>query len=131
MSLDGIEYVLIPKDVFEKSIGISVEPEKEVKVEVAEKRPLPLATDEQKKASIMVVDAIPVVKKAQGSTYGYAERLKNKQLTPEDVMVVRTNFDQMPETSEIAANDFKDKMRLLGSNAKYGFYGPGAERDLG
>lgn len=123
ITLGGIEYVLIPKDLFEKTLGISSElptdEEEETKVE---------AIPEEK---IKIVEAMPDIKKAQPKAYGYQERLKKHSLVPEDVMVVRTNFQEMPEAPEIARNDFKDKNHPGLIKAKYGFYGPGAERDLG
>ena len=134
MVLDGIEYVLIPKDTFEKSLGIPSTPKEqpvenkisdfEVPVETKPKEEIP-------EESVVIVDSTSSVKKAQGSIYGYAERLKVRKLNAEDVMVTRTNFQDMPETPEIARNDFKDKIAVLGSKAKWGFYGPGAEKDIG
>ncbi len=124
MVLDGIEYVLIPKDTFEASVGI--EKEEVVEQEIVAK---PEAYVE--KVSVKVVETMPGVKKAQPSVYGYAQRLKKKALVPEDVMVVKTNFEAMPESPEIAKNDFKDKSSAALQKAKFGFYGPGAERDIG
>lgn len=143
--LDGVEYVLIPKETFERIIGVSeelptseapnTEPESDQELtdfDVApQPRPLPLASDEEKKASIKVVDVMPEIKKAQGAAYGYAERLKNRALVPEDVMVAKPSFTPMEETPEIAKNDFKDKFAVLKSSAKFGFYGEGAVRDVG
>lgn len=125
MVLDGIEYVLIPKDLFERSVGISSNLPTEEIVEPV-KQPAPPVVE-----TIQVVESLPDVKKAQGRIYGFADRLKKRALLPEDVMVVKTNFEDMPETQEIARNDFKDKNHPGLIKAKWGFYGPGAERDLG
>jgi len=114
--LDEKEYVLIPREIFEKIFGGIPKSES----------PLPLATKEEQKESIMVVDSLPEIRKAKGSDYGFAHRLKTKTLVPEDVMVTNTHFDKMPETREIAANDSKNNM----PPGKFGFYGPGIERDF-
>lgn len=133
MVLDGVEYVLIPKDVFDKTLGITKEVEDVVPntaglndFEVESKSPVVSA--QPQKESIKVVEVMPDVKKAEAKVYGYAERLKKHALVPEDVMVLKTNFEDMPELPEIARNDYTDASKIKG---KWGFYGPGAERDLG
>lgn len=142
MVLGGIEYVLIPKEIFNKSVGIE---------EVAQPEPVPPPAptpavsdfadptppapppviETSQPESIVIVDTMPNVRKAQGKEYGYAKRLKEQNLRPEDVMVVRTSFEDMPETPEIARNDFKSKTNPQLIKAKWGFYGEGVERDLG
>ena len=123
--LDGVEYVLIPRETFESITGnTQEEPQAEVSspiddFEVEKKEPI---VD-----SISIVESVQGVPKAQGKESEYVKRLQTHTLRPEDVMVLKTNFDDMPETPEIARNDFKHKM----PPGKWGFYGPGVERDLG
>ena len=114
--LDGIEYVLIPRDLFEKKEEV-----------VPETPPADDLSDFEPEESVKITDSISGIKKAQGNEYGYKKRLEQHKLQPEDVMVLKTNFEEMPETQEIARNDFKHRI----PPGKWGFYGPGAERDLG
>lgn len=135
--LDGKEYVLVPVEIFNKSVGIEkpVDPSPPVPAPTLEDfevavTPTPAPPAQQE--SVVIVDAMPNVKKAQGKEYGYAKRLKEQNLQPEDVMVIRPGgFDTMPETPEIARNDYRSKTNPNLIKAKYGFYGEGVERDLG
>src|SRR3990167_8877933 len=111
--LDGIEYVLIPRDMFEKNVEVP---------EVVQEIPKEDLSDFEPEESVKIVESMPGVKKAQGSEYGYKKRLDKQALLPEDVMVLKTNFEDMPESPEIARNDFKNKI----PPGKWGFYGPGA-----
>ena len=114
MILDGIEYVLVPRDLFEGKKQEQAEPEPEVDISDFETESLPVRQTD----SVITVNTMPDVKKAEGSKYGFAERLKQRKLRPEDVMVMRTSFEEMPETPEIARNDYKNKY----PPGKWGFY---------
>lgn len=126
MVLDGVEYLLVPREMFE-AIQTT---ESEKPVEAPQKTPslddFTPPTIVSKKDSIIVVNTMPAVAKAEGIEYGFAKRLQERNLRPEDVMVIKPKFEDLQEIPEIARNDFKKKT----PPGKWGFYGEGIERDL-
>lgn len=123
--LEGVEYLLVPTEMLAMVQG--VEPEEPEEPEAPSLEDFTPPVIQGKKDSIVVVNTMPNVAKAEGTEYDFAKRLKERNLRPEDVMVIKTKFEDLPEIPEISQNDFKGKT----PPGKWGFYGKGIERDIG
>lgn len=145
--LDGIEYVLVPKEQLQPTIagGVGSQPPQNQASQTTQDAPRSpledfvdqsvvstptkhvddgLATQDEKKNAIRVVEQSPSVPKAQPKVYTYREKYLKKELTPADIYVF-PKFDAKtlagnPEDPMIKADAQKPKDQQL-------FYGPGAQ----
>jgi hypothetical protein len=144
ITLDGIEYVLVPKETLQPTIAGGVGSQPPVATQDAPRSPLEdfigesvapttqphvddgLATQDEKEIAIRVVtpEQTVDVPKAQPKVYDYREKFLKKELMPSDVYAT-PKYDAKtlagnPEDPMIKADAQKPaSMRL--------FYGPGAQ----
>lgn len=147
ITIDGKEYVLVPKEDLQpinpqRSISTSLEPQESLLNDFIpesstslpfKSKPLEIATIEEQREAIRVVDATNIneVPKASPKEYEYRKRFVEKNLTTQDIRnLSRPNSGLIRNFSEIPEIKALDAGRTPSTSTGPSFYGPGVEFDI-